>query len=204
MDGSAHRFAYRCLPLTIANEAGWEVALPCPVTATWDGGLRKEAISVVCPVPGVAVSHFGEGVLTFHVDALFRTEPGWGLWTGGPPNMPKDGIAPLTGLVETDWAPYTFTMNWIFTRPGTVHFSESEPYCFVFPIQVRACESFAAEFVAMAGKERDDHLAWSAARGAFNTTLSSPDQWQKSYMQGRDQQGLTHEGHATKLMLRRF
>src|SRR5580692_8143916 len=75
-------------------------------------------------------------ILTFHVEGLFRTPPGWNLWVGGSPNRPKDGIYPLTGIVETDWAPYTFTMNWRFTRPNHwVRFEAEEPICFVFPIQ---------------------------------------------------------------------
>ena len=37
----------------------------------------------------------------------------------GPINRPKDGIAALPGIIETDWSPYSFTMNWMFTRPGT-------------------------------------------------------------------------------------
>jgi hypothetical protein len=45
----------------------------------------------------------------------------------------KDGIQPLVGLIETDWLPFPFTMNWIFTRPGTVKFEKGEPFCFITP-----------------------------------------------------------------------
>jgi len=41
----------------------------------------------------------------------------------GPPNWPKDGVYPLSGLVETDWLPFPFTMNWQMTRAGSVSFS---------------------------------------------------------------------------------
>jgi hypothetical protein len=41
-------------------------------------------------------------------------------------NSPKDGIAPLTGVIETDWLPYPFTMNWQMTRPGSVRFDKDE------------------------------------------------------------------------------
>ena len=57
------------------------------------------------------ISHFGSGVLTFHAGYLFRTPPGWAVWARGAPNTVKDGIVPLDGLVETDWLPFTFTMN---------------------------------------------------------------------------------------------
>ena len=35
----------------------------------------------------------------------------------GPVNTAKDGIAPLSAVVETDWLPYSFSMSWRFTRP---------------------------------------------------------------------------------------
>ncbi len=43
---------------------------------------------------------------------LFKTDSGTDLFVTGPLNRPKDGIAALTGIIETDWSPYTFTMNW--------------------------------------------------------------------------------------------
>ena len=63
-------------------------------------------------------SHFSHGIITFHPGYLFRTPEGWSMWAGGAPNHVKDGIQPLAGLVETDWLPFPFTMNWVFTRPG--------------------------------------------------------------------------------------
>ena len=44
------------------------------------------------------------------------------MWAMGPPNHVKDGIQPLVGLVETDWLPFPFTMNWHLhpARPGAL------------------------------------------------------------------------------------
>lgn len=36
-----NRFAYRCLPLTIANQAGWFIPNPTAFTARWNGGLES-------------------------------------------------------------------------------------------------------------------------------------------------------------------
>ena len=80
-------------------------------------------------------------MLTFHPGYLFRTPPGWSMWAMGPPNHIKDGIQPLAGLVETDWLPFPFTMNWIFTRPGTVRFEKGEPFCFITLMQDKQLES---------------------------------------------------------------
>ena len=62
-------------------------------------------------------SNFGYGIVTWYLPYLFRTSPGYNLWVRGPVNSPKDGIVPLEGLVETDWAEATFTVNWKITRP---------------------------------------------------------------------------------------
>ena len=38
MDETSDAFAYRCLPLNIANAHGWEFLSPCAFSARWDGG----------------------------------------------------------------------------------------------------------------------------------------------------------------------
>ena len=50
--------------------------------------------------------------------AMTVESEGWNTFVTGPMNGIKDGIAPLSGVIETDWSPYSFTMNWRFTRPG--------------------------------------------------------------------------------------
>src|SRR6185312_10491140 len=88
MDDTTRRFAYRCLPLTIANQHGWELLCPCSFEALWTGGRSTRAIQIVRlagdgPLPE---SHFGEGVLTFHPGYLFRTEDRTNLFVTGPLN----------------------------------------------------------------------------------------------------------------------
>lgn len=132
MDDSDQRFAYRCLPLNIANAHGWEILCTAAFSAVWDGRRTNVAIRIKTGsgTASLAVSHFGSGILTFYVPCLFRTDPGVDLFVTGPINRTKDAIAPLSGVVETDWSPYTFTMNWQFTRPGQrVHFEVDEPFC---------------------------------------------------------------------------
>ena len=44
MDATPEKYAYRCLPLNIANAQGWELLNIGGFTATWNGGASKEAI----------------------------------------------------------------------------------------------------------------------------------------------------------------
>src|SRR3954447_4687991 len=139
MNDTDERWANRCLPLLIANESGWVLLNSHAFSAVWSGGrdpgataIDFEADDVMTPPP--VSSHFGYGVITWVVPYLFRTPPGYNLLARGPSNWPKDGIAALDGVIETDWAVATFTMNWKLTRPGqAVRFDVGEPFCFVVP-----------------------------------------------------------------------
>ena len=215
MDETHFRFAYRCLPLMIANAMGWEILLPARVSAAWNGGTNLTDVTVESDDPDwkteqLALSHFGHGVLTFPVNYLFRTEPGIALWARGAPNWPKDGIAPLEGIIETDWLDFTFTMNWQFTRPGRVTFEKDEPFCFITPIGYRALEHVTPEIVALvdAPEMADRYKAYSEARMNFNAGLTRNDPviakqaWQKWYMRGESPfGGETNSQHISKLGL---
>ena len=153
-------------------------------------------------------------MLTFHIQGLFRTEPGWNLWIGGSPNFLKDGIQPLTGVVETDWSPFTFTMNWRFTRPGAwVHFDAGDPICFFFPVQRGVLNEIRPRFAPM--QDNPETMAqftdWSRARTEFHRKAvhqgpaAASEKWQKHYYRGvdvRDNAAITD--HQTKLRLAPF
>lgn len=218
MDETPEAFAYRCLPLNIANAHGWEVGAAVGCAARWNGGTGVDAVEVRlddgAPPHLGPVSLFGQGVLTFHIAGILRTPPGWNLWVGGPPNAAKDGIAPLSGVIETDWSPFTFTMNWRFTRPGEwVRFDAGEPVAFFFPVQRGAVEGFSPRFAAL---DSDPELArqfaeWNVARTDFHARMAADppadpaDKWQKFYYRGTDAAGCPGAtGHQAKLRPRPF
>src|SRR5690554_1706288 len=47
MDQTPEWFAYRCLPLSIANAHGWEILCPASFEVVWDGRPSKEGVTVV-------------------------------------------------------------------------------------------------------------------------------------------------------------
>ncbi len=215
MDRSPDGFAYRCLPLDIANAHGWEMLCPAAFEASWDGDPGMAAIRITSDAPAhlLPISHFGSGVLTFHVHGLFRTEPAVQLWVSGSPNRIKDGIQALTAIVETDWAPYTFTMNWRFTRPGTVRFEKDEPFCFFFPLRLDLVESVEPVFAPIEQDPATEaaYRSWAAARSGFNAALQEEgsaardEKWQKAYFRGRMPDGSPgSRAHRTRVRVAPF
>ncbi|MEA2726265.1 MAG: hypothetical protein QOF70_740 [Acetobacteraceae bacterium] len=199
MDATPEAFAYRCLPLNIANAHGWEILTPVGFSAYWRGGALTSDVIIQpdkgMPDAATPVSLFGQATLTIHIQALFRTPPGWNLLVGGSPNRAKEGIAPLSGVIETDWSPYTFTMNWRFLRRNHwVRFEAGEPICFIQPTQRDALERMNPKFVPLNDNPEAarQFAEWSRSRSAFQATVAekapaaNTDQWQKRYYRGLD------------------
>lgn len=212
MEKTPDRYAYRCLPLNIGNSHGWEVCCDESFDAVWNGGNQINDIHIPSGKP--AISHFGSGILTFHVACIFETEPGWNLFVMGPPNAPKRGIYPLTGVIETDWAPYSFTMNWIFTEPNhVVHFQKGEPFCFFFPVPRGMIETVEPAFRDMRSNPEllKQHTDWIQSRHDFLKNLKDPHsdaskaKWQRRYFRGEQMTGeVGLEEHQTKLRPKAF
>jgi hypothetical protein len=186
----------------------------------WNGGTGLKAVKIV-PLddpagtpPEFVMSHFGSGVFTFHTGYLFRTDPGVNLYVCGPVNRPKDGVIALTGIVETDWLPQPFTMNWLFTAPGgPVVFEKGEPFCHFFPIPRNLVEQVQPEIRDLTA-EPDllrRHIEWATSRATFNQQLhvagsaAQEEKWEKHYARGRHPDGEPGtDDHRTKLKLREF
>lgn len=218
MDNSGQRFAYRCLPLVIANQAGWIIRCPIDFSVRWNGGSQVADLKVRKPRQSqppseYVLSHFGMGVLTFSLPYLFRTPRGINLWVKGPTNWIKDGIQPLEGIVETDWSESTFTMNWKVTRRNhTIRFEQGEPICMVVPMPRELTESLepVCQPVASAPKVAKAYGKWREGRTNFNLGLANFESntvkrgWQRDYMLGRTGDGVIFDQHQTKLHLRPF
>jgi hypothetical protein len=218
MDEFTDRHIYRCLPLVIANSFGWDMLCPVPIEIEWNGGPATADVSVRAlkalpggrPVEHFCKSHFSRGIVTFHTDYIFRTEPGWALMASGPFNSAKDNIVPLTGVVETDWLPYTFTMNWKLMRPGRALFEEDEPFCTIVPVQVQPivdCQP-AIRWLGDNQELYRRHEQFRAARDEFKAKKEAGDSqvrdqaWQRHYFVGRFPDGTKVEEHLHRLRLK--
>ena len=209
----------RCLPMLIANQSGWELRNPCAFTATWVG--QEGGVDVmIAPDKRDAgqflpSSHFGYGILTWHLPMLFRTPPGYNLLVRGPVNYPKDAVSPLEGIVETDWASASFSMSWKFTRKlMPVRFEVDEPICMIVPQRRAELEEFAPELRRIESDEdlARKHESWLRSRSeagriqaAANVAAGERVEWEADYTRGRHRDGEAGaDDHQTRRHLRSF
>jgi hypothetical protein len=230
MNQTPDSYAYRCLPLSIANAHGWEVRCPVTFEAEWNGGPNKEDVRIIFEdgedsflgkkkIKTLVESHFGSGILTLNVGVIIRTPPGYDLWVTGPVNEFKDGIQALSAVIETYWMPNIFTMNWKFTRPNSkITFEKGEPFCFFFPIEHGLLERFNPAFEPIKEDpdlERQHNFAFN--RRGFLTALKilKGDElefeekdhqlkFQGWYMRGEMPDGTEVVGHKNRVQLKPF
>ena len=225
MDATPAQHAYRCLPLTHANQHGWVIRCSQTIIARWSGGplqsdLRLTPFGDAGGGPSV-LSAFGSGIVTFQIPCLFKTPPGVNLWAMGPPNRIKDGAQALSGIVESDWLEeHSFTMNWKLTRPGVeVVFQKDEPFCFIMPILRGFVESFQPRKLPLdsAPTVAAAHRAGTARRESFQAghgirlegqTLQPGEHqgqaWQRRYYRGVDADDQPVSDHQIRLRLQHF
>ncbi len=217
MDATYNRAAYRCLPLLMANQSGWLILNPATIRARWDGGTVMGAIEMQrlqsSAVPGpdylYPASHFGSGIITWTLPFLFRTPPGYNLLVRGPANSPKDGVAPLEGIVETDWTPATFTMNWKITRLDTwIVFTKGEPIAMIVPQRRSELEEFTPQILPLEDNPelKASNAAWRESRDQFNAEFvaGATDGWERHYFRGSAPDGSVASEHQTRLRLKEF
>jgi LPS sulfotransferase NodH len=216
MEASQGRFAYRCLPLSIANQTGLWIKNPVGFTAIWRGEDSPGSIDFTFDVAGDlwgrwVTNIFGLGIVTWNTPFLFRTKPdGSRLLVSGPANHFKDNIHALTAIIESDWMNMSFTMNWKIMRPHEpVRFEAGEPLFQAIPLSTNVCSDL--EDAAVVYKKLDDdpevarsYREWDRSRSQFTQQSKAgelkPDDWQRDYFLGRDASGRrVAPAHMTKV-----
>jgi hypothetical protein len=193
----------------------WELLGPIDFTARWDGEMGRDGVKIDLDAPEswAPVSHFGHGILTFDTGYVFRTSAGHNLWVRGPINDPKDGLSPLEGLIETDWLPYTFTMNYRFTRPHhEVSFKKGEPFCLIYPIPADYLGRVRPALRLLNQDPELDvrHHEWTRARKTWNVDRLVPGtkahlaKWRRDYLRGQTASGEKAPRHESAVALTPF
>jgi hypothetical protein len=215
MDNTPSAFAYHCLPLVMANSLGWYLLNDVPCEMEWDGTEPSSGLKI-WPTEELTenekyflpTSHFGSGVVTFHVEYMFWTERPISIITKGPANRPKHGIAPLEGVIETDWLPYPFTMNWKLTAKNQrVRFERNEPIAQIIPWPMDTLDTFEPEIRSL--QENPELYAayedYRKKRTVFNEKFKHDGRKrQKYYVRGEDSLGNKAQEHRTDWRVKPF
>jgi hypothetical protein len=219
MDNFPHRVPYRCLPLNMANQAGWVVRSPVNFNVTWNGkhdlvGLKIDITDKIPKEQDIALrrhikSNFGGGIVTMAFPWLFRTPPGIGLWVRGPSNEFPYNARALDGLVESDWAHAPFTMNWKIEKRNTAaYFRQGDALCVLTPFPLDLLESLEPQIRPISSNPELERRFETAAQERDETLRRAIEGhkqgFELNYMRGNDRDGGTWTNHRTNFKLRPF
>ena len=207
MNNTNMSYAYRCLPMTYANRHGWCFRLVEDVEAIWDGGDSAKSTIILTGREQngmrVADNGTGNGIITFHLNAIPRTSKDWNLWIMGAPNLVIPGASPLGGIVESDWMFSSPTSNWKITeKDKIVTFRKGDPVFFFVPVHKTELEEFKLEHLPLTdemSRHMNEHSQWrqeteAAGKGVFG----------KMYLRGTNPDGSKptwEHNHKVKLNL---
>jgi hypothetical protein len=214
MTEEKQRYSYHCLPMVAASQMGWDILSPQDLVIYWNGGNSVKDVSILdvankksakyegVETYGSAVSHFPVGIVSFSFPFIITTPPGWGIWVSGPSNLWIDGMSPLQGIVETNWLPFSFTMNWKITEKNKpiripLHF----PICKIipFPLNLNEKSEIAHENLDMNSSLGKAYTEYSASRTEYNKKIDKREDSakagnQKFYKNGTDASGCPYKG----------
>lgn len=210
MDETNIGYAYRCLPMTYANRHGWALCAPEDVSVIWDGGSDINSLKILS---GRQTEHgaifadngTGNGILTFHMNAIPRTSPEWNLWIMPPPNLVVPGASPLSAIIESDWMFSSPTMNWKITKTSEViTFKKGDPVLFFIPIHKTYLEDVKINHLSIHDDEEimknfQEHLEWRV-----ETEAKGEGVFGKMYMRGQNPDGTEPKcpyNHKTRIAL---
>jgi hypothetical protein len=195
MDAAHQRAPYRCLPLVIANQAGWLIPSPAAFSVYWDGGPSKEHVHVAFDGPGGASA----------VDQLFASI----VVSADVPSPAAQGDPRITSHFGNGIV--TFSIPYLFRTPRGI-IERGEPMCMLVPIPRGLAEQLRPIYLPLDTNPQlaKDYWAWERSRTDFNAALAAhqPDvvrrAWQRDYVKGVTPSGEHAQEHQTRLNLRDF
>jgi len=214
MSQDKQNIIYHCLPVTTASQTGWNILSPHELIVNWNGGKSPKDLSIIDVTSksldyenvkqwsesrtiAPAFSHVAIGILTFSMPFIVETPPGWGLLITGPSNMWIDGIAPIEAIVETNWLPFTFAINWKITTPNKnikipLHFPIGR--IIPFPLNLNEKTEIVMKNIEPELFGKYEQYARSRIEHSKNINPNKVFQPQKFYKNGTDSSGCPYKG----------
>lgn len=133
--------SYRCTPLAIANEYGWDVITPYDIIVNWNGGKEKEDLIVEKPINSYVNSHFGSGTITINPGIDIKTELGIYTMIIPVPNEFNNHFSTLSAIIETDKLDYPWFLTLKFLNTGKSVIKAGTRLARILPININASKS---------------------------------------------------------------
>lgn len=174
--------SYRCVPLAVANQIGWDVILDQKVVVAWNGGKEREDVLVI-EGQERAKSHFGSGTITLDVGYTWHTPENMQLLVMPVPNDDSyNKFQSLSAFMETDKLKYPWFLSIRLVNKGHTTIEAGTKLCRVVPLNIADYESLEIK-IEEEPKDFQDYRAWQSTERENRPANVA---WQKFYHQIAD------------------
>lgn len=171
--------SYRCVPLSVANQIGWDIILDRKIVVAWSGGNEREHVTVIEGHES-AKSHFGSGTVTLDVGYTWHTPENTQLLVMPVPNDDNyNKFQSLTAIIESDKLKYPWFLSIRLINRGYTTIEAGTKLCRVIPISIGNYEDITVK-IEEEPEEFVEYRAWQADQ-RNNRPINQP--WQKFYHQ---------------------
>lgn len=199
MDKTFDGHAYRCFPLSLANQMGWGFSFPEDITVIWDGDDSEQGnhIKVISGSQYVDTNR-GTATLIFNIGWFFETDENTTLLFYSPPNLVIDGATALTNLISTSFWNKPIPVSWKITRPNVeITFKANEPVIAMMPVSLSNLNN---SFLNLYNNPHDIHSYHKKLTDYGNVILENNKipKWSDFYRNATDEFGNSIGSHEVK------
>lgn len=144
MDNTFEKHAYRCLPVSSANNIGLGISFPEDISFVWDG-ITDTSPNHIKILKGEKYCSLGRAnaTLSFNTELYIRTENNISMLHMPVPNLFVDGIEAYTTIISTSFFNSPFPSAIRITSPNKIiTIKANQPIACIMPISLSNLNNF--------------------------------------------------------------
>ena len=197
MDKTFESHAYKCYPISLANQLGWTISYPKDIEFIWDGisDASAEHVKVLSGEEYVYTER-ANATISFKTGIRFKTEKNISLIHMPVPNYFLDGVQAFTTIINSSFYQFDFPCAMMITKPNKkIIIKANTPIISILPIDL----SLISEPSLKINKGDGRNIGFNPTGYAEEVSkLNQEGKWSNFYRNATDHKGNTIGIHQVK------
>jgi hypothetical protein len=197
MDDTYDKHAYRCFPVSLANQAGWFFSFSEDIEFIWDGitDTNSNHITILKGEKFLSTNR-ANATLSFDTGLTIETKKNLSLLIMPVPNQFIDGISCYTTIISTSVLKAPLPAAWRITKSNEViKIPSGTPIAAILPISIKDIETHQVNLLNYFNPELD---AFLSEYGSASAEISKNNKWTDFYRNAVDHKGNKIGEHQVK------
>ena len=198
MDETAGKHAYKCFPVSLANQVGWTISFTKDIRFIWDG-ITDTTQDHVTILEGKEIvdTNRANATISFHSGIQFKTDEDMSVLCIPPANVFIDGLVPYTSVISTSFLDDPYPIAWRITKPNHEFLVKAgTPIATFIPISLSKLSEIELDVYNKTLKEGDSEF--KEERGKAWAEISARGEFTNFYRNAVDHKGSSIGKHEVK------